>query len=140
MLNEYFYANLSNPYPTEEVKEELARKCNITVSQVRPLHHPERFNSNTASPISNSTALANLEQSGKCCPLALGFHTTKRGKWLRALGNVVYRLNQVQWIGVYMTLVHTDPLCDIAFFAAMPLLPGLRFTMGRGAFFLQCSS
>ncbi|XP_043192900.1 homeobox protein extradenticle-like isoform X1 [Amphibalanus amphitrite] len=34
LLNEYFYANLSNPYPTEEVKEELARKCNITVSQV----------------------------------------------------------------------------------------------------------
>jgi len=34
VLNEYFYANLSNPYPTEEVKDELARKCNITVSQV----------------------------------------------------------------------------------------------------------
>jgi len=34
ILNEYFYANLSNPYPTEEVKEELAKKCNITVSQV----------------------------------------------------------------------------------------------------------
>jgi hypothetical protein len=25
---------LSNPYPSEEAKEELARKCNITVSQV----------------------------------------------------------------------------------------------------------
>lgn len=34
MLNEYFYANLSNPYPTDEVKEELARKCGITMSQV----------------------------------------------------------------------------------------------------------
>eukprot|EP00090_Calanus_glacialis_P011880 TRINITY_DN2027_c0_g1_i1.p1 TRINITY_DN2027_c0_g1~~TRINITY_DN2027_c0_g1_i1.p1 ORF type:complete len:339 (-),score=64.79 TRINITY_DN2027_c0_g1_i1:295-1311(-) len=34
VLNEYFYANLSNPYPTDEVKEELARKCNITVSQI----------------------------------------------------------------------------------------------------------
>jgi len=34
VLNEYFYANLSNPYPTDEVKEELARKCGITVSQV----------------------------------------------------------------------------------------------------------
>merc|ERR550534_2909177 len=34
VLNEYFYANLSNPYPTDEVKEELARKCNISVSQV----------------------------------------------------------------------------------------------------------
>ncbi|XP_018577521.1 homeobox protein extradenticle-like [Anoplophora glabripennis] len=34
VLNEYFYLNLSNPYPTEEAKEELARKCGITVSQV----------------------------------------------------------------------------------------------------------
>ena len=34
ILNEYFYSNLSNPYPSEEVKEELARKANITVSQV----------------------------------------------------------------------------------------------------------
>jgi hypothetical protein len=35
VLNEYFYSNLANPYPSEEVKEELARKCGITVSQVR---------------------------------------------------------------------------------------------------------
>lgn len=34
MLNEYFYSHLSNPYPSEEAKEDLARKCNITVSQV----------------------------------------------------------------------------------------------------------
>jgi len=34
VLNEYFYSNLANPYPSEEVKEELARKCGITVSQV----------------------------------------------------------------------------------------------------------
>ena len=34
ILNEYFYSHLSNPYPSEEVKEELARKCSITVSQV----------------------------------------------------------------------------------------------------------
>merc|ERR1719147_421503 len=34
ILNEYFYSNLANPYPTEEAKEELARKCGITVSQV----------------------------------------------------------------------------------------------------------
>ncbi|GIX70635.1 homeobox protein extradenticle [Caerostris extrusa] len=26
--------HLSNPYPSEEAKEELARKCGITVSQV----------------------------------------------------------------------------------------------------------
>merc|ERR1712140_505 len=34
ILNEYFYSNLANPYPSEEGKEELARKCGITVSQV----------------------------------------------------------------------------------------------------------
>ncbi len=34
VLNEYFYSHLSNPYPSEEAKEELARKCQITVSQV----------------------------------------------------------------------------------------------------------
>lgn len=34
VLNEYFYSHLSNPYPSEEAKEELARKCNITVSQI----------------------------------------------------------------------------------------------------------
>lgn len=34
ILNEYFYAHLANPYPSEEAKEELAKKCSITVSQV----------------------------------------------------------------------------------------------------------
>ncbi|CAH1787104.1 unnamed protein product [Owenia fusiformis] len=34
ILNEYFYSHLSNPYPSEEAKEELARKCGISVSQV----------------------------------------------------------------------------------------------------------
>jgi pre-B-cell leukemia transcription factor 1 len=34
VLNEYFYEHLSNPYPSEEIKEDLARKCGITVSQV----------------------------------------------------------------------------------------------------------
>uniref|UniRef100_A0A8C2GM95 Pre-B-cell leukemia transcription factor 1 n=1 Tax=Cyprinus carpio TaxID=7962 RepID=A0A8C2GM95_CYPCA len=36
ILNEYFYSHLSNPYPSEEAKEELAKKCAITVSQVSP--------------------------------------------------------------------------------------------------------
>uniref|UniRef100_A0A8C7KCI1 Pre-B-cell leukemia transcription factor 1 n=1 Tax=Oncorhynchus kisutch TaxID=8019 RepID=A0A8C7KCI1_ONCKI len=35
ILNEYFYSHLSNPYPSEEAKEELAKKCSITVSQVQ---------------------------------------------------------------------------------------------------------
>jgi hypothetical protein len=38
VLNEYFYSHLSNPYPSEEAKEELAKKCAITVSQVPPHH------------------------------------------------------------------------------------------------------
>uniref|UniRef100_A0A8C6H738 Pre-B-cell leukemia transcription factor 3 n=1 Tax=Mus spicilegus TaxID=10103 RepID=A0A8C6H738_MUSSI len=38
ILNEYFYSHLSNPYPSEEAKEELAKKCSITVSQVRTHH------------------------------------------------------------------------------------------------------
>jgi transcriptional regulator with XRE-family HTH domain len=48
ILNEYFYSHLSNPYPSEEAKEELARKCGITVSQVSWLQpdttaHPGRL-------------------------------------------------------------------------------------------------
>ncbi|XP_026940637.1 LOW QUALITY PROTEIN: pre-B-cell leukemia transcription factor 4 [Sagmatias obliquidens] len=34
VLNEYFYSHVSNPYPSEETKEELARKGGIAVSQV----------------------------------------------------------------------------------------------------------
>ncbi|XP_044837872.1 pre-B-cell leukemia transcription factor 2 isoform X2 [Mauremys mutica] len=34
VLNEYFYSHLSNPYPSEEAKEQLAKQCGITVSQV----------------------------------------------------------------------------------------------------------
>lgn len=34
ILNNYFYSHLSNPYPSEEAKEELAKKCDITVAQV----------------------------------------------------------------------------------------------------------
>lgn len=44
ILNEYFYSHLSNPYPSEEAKEELARKCGITVSQVRPPYLPPNDN------------------------------------------------------------------------------------------------
>lgn len=34
ILNEYFYSHVNNPYPSDEAKEELARKSGITVSQV----------------------------------------------------------------------------------------------------------
>lgn len=39
MLNEYFYSHLSNPYPSEEAKEELAKQCSITISQVTRCHN-----------------------------------------------------------------------------------------------------
>lgn len=39
ILNEYFYSHLSNPYPSEEAKEELARKANITLAQVITVTH-----------------------------------------------------------------------------------------------------
>uniref|UniRef100_A0A665WLJ0 Uncharacterized protein n=1 Tax=Echeneis naucrates TaxID=173247 RepID=A0A665WLJ0_ECHNA len=35
ILNEYFYSHLANPYPSEKVKDELSKKCSISVSQVR---------------------------------------------------------------------------------------------------------
>ncbi|KAK6979033.1 Pre-B-cell leukemia transcription factor 2, partial [Biomphalaria glabrata] len=44
ILTEYFYSHLSNPYPSEEVKEELARKCGISVSQVSYSCHISRGN------------------------------------------------------------------------------------------------
>ena len=34
VLNEYFYANLANPYPSEETKQQLAQSCGISVGQV----------------------------------------------------------------------------------------------------------
>lgn len=43
ILNEYFYSHLSNPYPSEEAKEELAKKCGITVSQVRKLRNTAKM-------------------------------------------------------------------------------------------------
>ena len=42
ILNEYFYSHLANPYPSEEAKEELAKKCGITVSQVYSILQKKR--------------------------------------------------------------------------------------------------
>ena len=39
VLNEYFYSHLANPYPSEEAKYDLAKKCSITVSQVRTVNY-----------------------------------------------------------------------------------------------------
>ena len=34
ILNDFFFANVRHPYPSEEDKQALAKKCGITVSQV----------------------------------------------------------------------------------------------------------
>ena len=34
-LNQYFYSHLSNPYPSEDAKDELAHQCGISIAQVR---------------------------------------------------------------------------------------------------------
>ena len=52
ILNEYFYSHLSNPYPSEEAKEELAKKCAITVAQV---HHSQPPPANTHPPTNQPT-------------------------------------------------------------------------------------
>lgn len=43
ILNEYFYSHLSNPYPSEEAKEDLARKCGITVRHTFGPYAPRTF-------------------------------------------------------------------------------------------------
>lgn len=50
ILNEYFYSHLSNPYPSEEAKEELAKKCSITVSQVSSVPRPQHPSLRSALP------------------------------------------------------------------------------------------
>ncbi|XP_073075595.1 pre-B-cell leukemia transcription factor 4 [Manis javanica] len=50
VLNEYFYSHLSNPYASEEAKEELARKSGITVSQVSKWFNNKRTRSLQALP------------------------------------------------------------------------------------------
>lgn len=51
VLNEYFYSHLSNPYPSEEAKEELAKKCGITVSQVIFYHTIIKKGKNKYTPL-----------------------------------------------------------------------------------------
>lgn len=57
VLNEYFYSHLSNPYPSEEAKEELAKQCGITVSQVDPLASLESHEFSTR--LTKTRAVAN---------------------------------------------------------------------------------
>ena len=67
ILNEYFYSNLNNPYPSEQVKEELARKCGVTISQVNHLisfifHSKENFSHRLTIGLG-----INVEDSRKAC-------------------------------------------------------------------------
>ncbi|XP_047375738.1 pre-B-cell leukemia transcription factor 1 isoform X2 [Sciurus carolinensis] len=69
ILNEYFYSHLSNPYPSEEAKEELAKKCGITVSQVsnwfgnKRIRYKKNIGSSSSFNMSNSGDLFMSVQS-----------------------------------------------------------------------------
>ncbi|XP_067124605.1 pre-B-cell leukemia transcription factor 1-like isoform X3 [Centruroides vittatus] len=68
ILNEYFYSHLSNPYPSEEAKEELARKCGITVSQVSNWFGNKRIR--YKKNIGKAQEEANLYAAKKAVPLS----------------------------------------------------------------------
>lgn len=74
ILNEYFYSHLSNPYPSEEAKEELARKCGITVSQVSNWFGNKRIrykkNIGKAQEEANLYAAKKAGQRSQACHLA----------------------------------------------------------------------
>lgn len=68
ILNEYFYHHLSNPYPSEEVKEDLDGKCSITVSQISNWFKNKRiwYKKNTAQPLVEASIYeANKTQGGR---------------------------------------------------------------------------
>lgn len=66
ILNEWFYNNLANPYPSEQVKEDLAAKCNLTVPQVTNWFGNKRirFKKSLGKP-EDELALA-VEESQEC--------------------------------------------------------------------------
>ncbi|KAK6015906.1 homeobox domain protein [Ostertagia ostertagi] len=70
VLNEYFYSHLSNPYPSEEAKEELARQCNITVSQVSNWFGNKRIR--TRKNIAKAQEEANMYAAKKAAAHGLG--------------------------------------------------------------------
>uniref|UniRef100_A0A1B0GE62 Uncharacterized protein n=1 Tax=Glossina morsitans morsitans TaxID=37546 RepID=A0A1B0GE62_GLOMM len=78
ILNEYFYSQLSNPYPSEEAKEELARKCGITVSQVSNWFGNKRirYNKNIGPPSGTTTPMMS--------PAPPGFYGLFHGFGVRA--------------------------------------------------------
>lgn len=68
-MNEYFYSHLSNPYPSEEAKEELARKCGITVSQVSNWFGNKRirYKKNIGKAQEEANLYAAKKAAGSCC-------------------------------------------------------------------------
>ncbi|CAB3402004.1 unnamed protein product [Caenorhabditis bovis] len=74
VLNEYFYSHLSNPYPSEEAKEELARQCNITVSQVSNWFGNKRIR--YKKNIAKAQEEANMYAAKKAAHGALGMGTS----------------------------------------------------------------
>lgn len=72
VLNEYFYSHLSNPYPSEEAKEELARKCGISVSQVSNWFGNKRIR--YKKNISKAQEEANMYAAKTAAAAAANFH------------------------------------------------------------------
>ena len=68
ILQDYFYENLANPYPSEQAKEELARKCGLTVLQVKPRPHPTKVSAVARPPNSAILLLASCLGRHFVCP------------------------------------------------------------------------
>ncbi|KAG2470197.1 PBX3 factor, partial [Polypterus senegalus] len=83
ILNEYFYSHLSNPYPSEEAKEELAKKCSITVSQVKLTGTLAEVSLESEADVLDSLEFLSIQ---KC-----GVYTRDRasGSWVRTLAVTV---------------------------------------------------
>lgn len=97
VLNEYFYSHLANPYPSEEAKEELARKCNITMAQVSNWFGNKRIrykkNIGKAQEEANMYAAKKANQApGMCMQLSEKCHVLQKWMWLCGYVNGVARV------------------------------------------------
>uniref|UniRef100_A0A3B5AZ76 Pre-B-cell leukemia transcription factor 1-like n=1 Tax=Stegastes partitus TaxID=144197 RepID=A0A3B5AZ76_9TELE len=66
VLNEYFYAHLANPYPDDDDKEELARKCCMSVAQVTNwfVNKRVRYKKNVAKHLEEAKLYASVSSIG----------------------------------------------------------------------------
>lgn len=92
ILNEYFYSHLSNPYPSEEAKEELARKCGITVSQVSNWFGNKRirYKKNIGKAQEEANLYAAKKAAGSC--LHSGLTRTTLALLIKRLSNAIFLL------------------------------------------------